>query len=83
MFISDEPLVVLCGIAIRSGPECHRRYSDSLKAGRYGAKTPVSVRDFLVLHNRHGRPCLPPSLLYGGYLGPFSSLKRPGRGVNH
>jgi len=82
MFVSDEPSVVLYGIAIRRGPEWRRQYNDSLKAGRYGVRTPVSTRDFLVLHNRHGRSWVPPSLLYSGYLGPFSGLKRPGRGVN-
>ena len=75
--------MVLYNIAIRRGPEWRRLYSDSLKAGSYGVRTPVSVRDLSVLHNRHDRPWSPTRLLCSGYLGSFPGLKRPGRGVDH
>jgi hypothetical protein len=83
MLVSDEPAVVLYSIAIRRGPDWRRRYNDSLKAGPYGVRTPVSLRDLSVLHIRHDRSWVPPSLLYSGYLGSFPGLKRRERGCNH
>jgi hypothetical protein len=55
------------------------RYSDWLRAGRFGDRIPMGARFFA--HVQTG-PCAHPSLLYNGY-GVFPGGKRLGRDADH
>jgi len=61
-------------------PGYRYRYSDSLRAGRYGDRIPAGGEIF---RTRPDRPWDPSILLYNGSRLSFPGVKRPGRGVVH
>ena len=58
------------------------RYSDLLRAGRSGVRTPVGVGD-LAPSFSFNRPWRTPSFYLERVLGLFACMKRPGRGVDY
>jgi len=63
---------------ISRGPGCLSRFSDSLRARRFGDRIPVGK----IYRRRLDWPCEPPSFLYNGYR-LYAGVLWRGRGVDH
>jgi len=70
----------LCSICTGGIRSLQHLYSDLLRAGRFGDRTPVEGD---ISRTHVDRTWGPPSLLYNGCRVSFSRVKRPGRDVNY